>query len=235
MKVRAKESTPNLYERPTYGLAEAAHYLAVPPATLRAWVHGRPYPVRGGTRKFQPILRLARGQGQLSFSNLVEAQIIRGLRKAYQIDLSKIRNAVAYARTKFQDPHPLLNPRMSTNGVDLFWQWAQTENLSRGGQFAIREILDAHLKRVSWADGNPIRLYPFRRWDEDLDAATPVMIDPKISFGRPVVAGTGIPTAVIAERFQGGEGIEELAADYGMAVDQVQEAIRRETALVKAA
>jgi uncharacterized protein (DUF433 family) len=223
-----------IYERPTYGLGEAAHYLGIPPATLRSWTHGRPYPSKTGPRHFKPLIDFARKETQLSFQNLVEAHIIRGLRMAYGMDLSKIRHAIGYARKVFKDKHPLLNPKMQTDGVDLFWKWAQTENLNREGQYAIKEILDAHLKRVSWAGGNPVRLFPFRRWNET-EEETPVMIDPTISFGRPVLTDTGVPTAIVAERFQGGEKIPDLAEDYGVTPELIEEALRRETSLVTAA
>jgi uncharacterized protein (DUF433 family) len=224
-----------IFERPTYGLAEAAHYLAIPVTTIRSWLHGRPYPTKTGVHRFQPLIHLAAGHHLLSFQNLVEFQIVRGLRKAYGIDVSKIREAIAYAKKTFNDAHPLLNPQMQTDGVDLFWRWAQIENLNRGGQFAIKEILDAHLKRVSWSKGIPVRLFPFRRWDETTTEAMPVMIDPAVSFGRPVLIGSGVPTAIIAERFQGGETIPELAKDYALSQAQVEEALRRETSLVTAA
>jgi len=42
-----------------------------------------------------------------------------------------------------------------------------------------------------------------------------VVIDPHVSFGRPVLAGTGIPTAVLAEQFKTGDPVLVLAKDYG--------------------
>ena len=36
-------------ELPAYGIAEAAHYLLVPRATLRSWVVGMSYGIRGRT------------------------------------------------------------------------------------------------------------------------------------------------------------------------------------------
>jgi uncharacterized protein (DUF433 family) len=46
-----------------------------------------------------------------------------------------------------------------------------------------------------------------------------------------VIAGTGIPTAVVAERFQAGETIEEIAKDYRRSISEIQEAIRCELEL----
>ena len=55
-----------------------------------------------------------------------------------------------------------------------------------------------------------------------------MVIDPHVSFGRPVLVGTGIPTAVIAERYKAGESIDELAGDYGRGPSEIEEAIRCE-------
>jgi uncharacterized protein (DUF433 family) len=52
-----------------------------------------------------------------------------------------------------------------------------------------------------------------------------VMIDPRVSFGRPVLVGTGIPTAVLLARKEAGESIEEIAEDYGCETSQVAQAI----------
>jgi uncharacterized protein (DUF433 family) len=56
------------------------------------------------------------------------------------------------------------------------------------------------------------------------------LIDPYIAFGRPVLTGTGIPTAVIADRYKAGESIDELANDYEQDRFRIEEAIRCELA-----
>ena len=55
-----------------------------------------------------------------------------------------------------------------------------------------------------------------------------IAMDPYLSFGRPVIEGTGITTAIIAERYKAGESIEELAHDYECPPPAIQEAIRCE-------
>ena len=47
-----------------------------------------------------------------------------------------------------------------------------------------------------------------------MDAPTPVEMDPRIAFGRPVLVGRGVPTAVLADRFKAGDTMTELAADF---------------------
>jgi uncharacterized protein (DUF433 family) len=54
------------------------------------------------------------------------------------------------------------------------------------------------------------------------------VIDPRIAFGRPVLVGTGIPTAVVAERYKAGESVDDLAGDYGRDRLEIEEALRCE-------
>ncbi len=76
-------------------------------------------------------------------------------------------------------------------------------------------------------------LYPFTRRQRE-DEPKVVEIDARISFGRPVLVGTGIPTAVIAERHKGGETIAELAGDYHRSATEIEEAIRCEQRIAAA-
>ena len=95
----------------------------------------------------------------------------------------------------------------------------------------MREVIQAYLRRIERdPEGVPIRLYPFTR-KRELEEPRAIVIDPFVSFGRAVLAGTGISTAVIAERFKAGEAIEALAGDYGRSILEIQEAIRCELPL----
>jgi uncharacterized protein (DUF433 family) len=46
------------------------------------------------------------------------------------------------------------------------------------------------------------------------EAPKVIVIDPRISFGRAVLAGTNIPTEMLAERWAAGETLDDLAHDY---------------------
>ena len=50
-------------------------------------------------------------------------------------------------------------------------------------------------------------------------------MDPWIAFGRPVVFGRGISTAVIVDRVDAGETIGDIAQDYELTTEQVEAAI----------
>jgi uncharacterized protein (DUF433 family) len=217
-------------EQPAYSIVEASRYLSIPPATLRSWVAGRKYPTGSGPKVFRPIIQLPDdARAGLSFVNLVEAHVLDAIRRHHQVPLNKIREAIHYLRKHFSSTHPLAEPRFQTDGIDLFVErFGRLINVTQSGQIALRELLKAHLHRVEHdATGNAVRLYPFTR-KRDLREPKVVVIDPHISYGRPVLVGTGIPTALVAERYKAGESIDELAEDYGRSRKEIEEAIRCE-------
>lgn len=219
---------------PAYGIAEAAHYLRLPEATVSAWTRGQRYVTETGRRRvFAPILTLPDPpRPLLSFMNLVEAHVLAALRREHRLSLQKVRKALLYLSRLIASEHPLAEQKFETDGVNLFVQhYGHLVNISQEGQLPIRTLLEAHLRRIERdATGIVARLYPFTR-TRDLSAPRAVVIDPGVAFGRPVLTGTGIPTAVVAERYQAGESVDELAEDYGRDRGEIEEAIRCELAL----
>src|SRR5439155_24832812 len=75
-------------EMPAYSIPEAAHYLQMPPSTLRWWVKGWTYRTDAGERFSPPLLRLptcpAPGPLLLSFVNVVEAHVLDALRRGHR-------------------------------------------------------------------------------------------------------------------------------------------------------
>lgn len=213
---------------PAYTIREAARYIGIPFTTLKSWVKGRPYPSETGPRFFKPLIDIPdKSQNLLSFINLVEAHVLNAIRKNHNVPLKNIRPALEYVRKNLDSEYPLADQKFETNGIDLFIQHGCFINASKGGQLAIREILQAYLHRIERDDhGIPIKLYPFNRTNNQSEEPRAVVIDPYISFGRPVLAGTGIPADIIAERYKAGESIEELSKDYGLQELQIEEAIR---------
>lgn len=216
---------------PAYPVSKAAHYLYVPMATLRSWVVGRMYPISGGNRHFEPLITVPEGKPLLlSFTNLVEAHVLSAIRK-HGVRLPNIRSAVEHLQKHYGIDHPLADARFKTDGLHLFIEaLGQLVNVSMQGQLAMREVMEAHLQRVEHdPKGLAARLFPFTRYGAtEVDQPRTVMIDPRIAFGRPVLVGTGIPTAVLADRYKAGDSIQDLAADYECDRELIEEAIRCE-------
>lgn len=214
--------------QPCYNIVEAAHYLRIPASTLRSWLRGQ--------QNFEYLIDIEQKQPPLlSFINLVEAFVLSSIRKQYNIPMPKVRTALKYVKRVFNSEHPLAEKKFSTDGIDLFLEESGIiTNVSQQGQLALK-IIKSYLRRIEHdKKGLAIRLYPFTRTGKPEEPKL-IVINPDISFGRPVLVKTGIPVDVIADRYQAGESIEELMTDYDRTKEEIQEAIRCELGIRKAA
>jgi uncharacterized protein (DUF433 family) len=221
----------NPVEIAAYPIAEASRYLRLPAATVRSWLLGRKYPTESGQREFRPVVPMADPVGHLlSFHDLTELHVLAAIRRQHRVRLPAVRRAIGYLRRTFGTDHPLSDQQMLTDGKDLFIErYGQLVSASAQGQLAMKQILDAYLQRIERdPSGGPTRLYPFTR-SQIVGNPCSVVIDPRIQFGRPCLAGTGIPTAIIVERYLAGDSMELLANDYRRQIHEIEEAIRYES------
>jgi uncharacterized protein (DUF433 family) len=215
--------TKQIAEAPAYSLFTGARYLRIKYTTLCYWVHGR--------GSVSPLVTLAQSNPPtLSFLNLLECHVISALLTKYSLQLPRVRSALETVERMVQSPHPLLTEEFKTDGIDLFLERADPNaliNVSRGGQLAIKEIVQTYLERIAWKDGAP-KLYPFVAKKQS-DEPKIISIAPTVAFGRSVIDGTAISTAVIASRFNARESMNSLAEEYGRKIEEIEEAIRWET------
>lgn len=214
-------------ELPAYTVADAARYLHVPAATLRSWFAGRTYPRRvGGPGSFKRLINPADSRlCRLSFLNLVEAHVLRALRTDHGIALHAVRSARDYAEKELGVEHVLLSDQLLTGAGELFLDhYGSLISLSKSGQHVMRRVLLLYLRRVERDDRNiPISLFPFLS-EAQGDTQT-VVIDPRVSYGRPTVAGTGITTSILVQRVDAGESVEHLSRDYDIPVEKISDAL----------
>ena len=211
----------DLREVPAYSITEAAGYLRMPKSTLRAWMLGQ--------QSFRSVIEIADRQArQLSFINLVEAFVLSAIRREHSIPLPKVRKAVDFLRRSFKTHRPLADEQFATDGVHLFVEkFGKLIGATQEGQIQMREVILDRLKYVRRdPKGVPekIVLFPAR----GAPAKGDVVIDPRISFGRPVLDGFGVRTAILAERFHAGDSIDALAHDYGVPPEAIENALRCE-------
>lgn len=211
---------------PTYTISEAAHYLDLPASTVRYWSVGRD--------TYQPLIRVPKfAPVLLSYLNLAELHILAAIRRNFSVAMPKVRHAIDYmertAKNQFQKQHPLIDNIFETDGLDLFAEkFGNLISVSQHGQSVIREIIGDALHRIEFSPtGMPVKIYPYTRPAIE-SAPTVIVIDPYLSAGRPVIAGTGITTSTIAERYKAGESVSELARDYERDKEEIEEAIRCE-------
>jgi uncharacterized protein (DUF433 family) len=156
--------------------------------------------------------------------------VLSVIRRFHGVKMPRVRQALDFLRGHFQTPRPLLHPSFFTDGKSLFIErLGNVVNLSEGGQMEMKRLLEAYLKRVKRDEsGVPLKLFPFST--SEVDASKPVSIDPRVQFGKPCIAGTRIPTAIIAERHEAGDTVEQLAEDYERSPEEIERAILYERA-----
>jgi len=216
-----------LYEEPAYGLSEAAVYLKVPYQTLRYWLTG--------FRARPPIVvPVEKEPTRLSFLNLLECHVLAGMRKIYNLKVPRVRRALIKIEKEFHQPHPLVTVPFLTDRKNLFIdEMGKLINLSQNGQMGLN-FYRMHLERVEIDPKGLFRFFPFVVEPKSSEPKI-IEINPLVGFGKPVIAGTGISTAIIASRFNARESVPDLAAEYGCTPQQIEEAIRWERALPVAA
>ncbi len=209
---------------PAYTLPEAAALVGLHPSTLRSWIRGRRFPVRGGHRTSPSIIEAPKGSDALSFTNVVEAHVLAAMRRRYKLDLDTVRSAVSWVSRVMRVDHPLARVRFKTDKLNLFVEHlGELISASEAGQLAMKAVFDTYLERVEYGDnGHAIRFFPLYRDD----APRVVVVDPRRAFGRPVVEGTSAPIADIRSRFDHGDSVRALAKDYGISGEKIEEAIR---------
>jgi uncharacterized protein (DUF433 family) len=206
----------NVFDTPVYSCLQAAHYIGVPYQTLRGWIGQE-----GLIKTPEPRA--------LSFNNLAEAHILKAMRKVHKLPLQGIRRALRELAQFRQTDHPLLDEAFETDGVDLCIRDDDAViNLSRTSQREIREFVSLYLQRINRDEsGRVSRLYPFVVTEQENEPKN-ISISPTVSFGKPVLAGTGISTSVIVGRFNARDSVADLAREYDVAPAVLEDAIRWE-------
>lgn len=209
----------HIMETPVYGLTEAAQYLRVPLNTLRYWVQG--------AGSVPPLIRSPE-PSRLSFANLLEGYMLSSMRKIYDVRIPRVRKALINLAKYVRHRHPLIEQAFETDRRDLFIEHlGKKVNLYKDEQILIPGIMELYLKRIERDPQGLFRLYPFVVEPKPNEPRM-ILITPSVGFGKPVIVGTGISTAVVASRFNARESIADLASEYGVKPQQIEEAIRWE-------
>ena len=206
---------------PSYSVAETALYLRLPESTLRAWVCGQ--------SSFEPLITPTREKPPaLSFINLVEAYVLASIRREHRLSMNKIRKGLDFISQMYPSDNPLAEKDFETDRLSLFLRKSGfVHDASRGSGLIVSEdIVKEYMQRIERdPHGLPVKLYPFSGTGKP-DEPRSILIDPKISFGRPILSNTSIPVEIIVERYRAGESVRELAGDYECNREKIEEAIR---------
>ncbi len=209
-------------EMPAYSLATAARYLRVKRSILYNWTHAG--------KSDRPLVKLPDRYPSLSFANLLECHVLKAFMCGYCLRLPRVMTALRALNSLFESDHPLLSSDLTEGGLDVF-----LINASSGTHLdpnapevrAFRNTVQFHFDRIAYKN-KIAKLFPLVGRKGFAEPRL-ISVSPIVAFGRSVIDGTGISTAVIAGRFKARESIHRLSREYRLKVEQVEEAIRWET------
>jgi len=152
------------------------------------------------------------------------------------LSLQHVRSAARLASAHFDTDHPFASQRVFTDGLAIFsaitddsdapnivkWKAGEIEQVIAGGVF------DQFLKEIEF---DATTALAHRWWP--LGKATPIVLDPRINFGAPIVAGTAVRSSVVAG-FARHVSIEQAAVAFELQMEQAQAAVNFETELLAA-
>lgn len=217
--------TLSILERPVYSVAEAAGLLGLRPDRARAWLDG--YQRQGVT--YEPVVREHHtGDDIVAWGEFVELGYLREYRRS-GVPLQRLRPVIDDLRREFGTPYPLATARPFVVDKELVLEIQERNDLPATIAIVVRSG-----QEILLADGANrfFRKVEFDPRDRDasrvlpLGTVSPVYIDPRVRFGRPVVSG--VATERLWELFDAGETVEEIARGYDLSDTDVGAAIAYE-------
>jgi len=205
-----------------YTLTEVARLIAAPPATVRAWFKGRP------DRQAAPLFRgeyePRHGDYAVSFLDLIDTLVASRFR-AEGVAMPVVRRSFERMKQDLGTPHPFSHELLYTDGqrvirhaTDEPTDPVMLDVISNQQHF---EQMVSPLSDVNYSAKT--------RLAEQWRIGDGVLVNPNISFGKPVLEGTGACTYVIYHQFLANDSNASLVADlFELSESQVLQAVRFE-------
>lgn len=204
-----------------YTPRQAARLIGSTPQEILRWTRGSGPTVPLWSAHYQSIDDTT----EISFSDLIEVRVVRAFRRA-GISLQAIRFAIRYAQQKFGTEHPLTSIGFKTDGQEILMEALEQDgelvSLSpkSPGQKVFKSIVEQSLNDLEYEAGAAVLWRPQK--------AKSVVIDPKRSFGSPILEEAGISTRLLYEEFELFKNVGYLSKIYEIPRSLVSDAISYE-------
>ena len=160
---------------------------------LATWVYRRRWP-------HCPPLFQSDGDDMVSFLQMIEIMVAGRFRKSSRqkkaIPIWKVRRAYDLAREKFQLQYPFAHLQLESIGGFIVHMLAREEvpgsfqALDTPEQWTLPGVVKNEIDHLEYMGAWASRWFP-------LGKEMPIVIDPKISAGRPVLRGRGVPVQIV--------------------------------------
>lgn len=139
------------------------------------------------------------------------------------LSLQAIRRAIEKAVSLLGIERPLSTQRFRTDGRSIFLELAAEMDEPRlfdlkRDQYLFHRMVAPSFQDVDFEAGLPVRWWP-------LTERKGVVLDPKRSFGRPILANHGVPVAALADAYKVLGSFRLVSADFDVPEKAVREAV----------
>lgn len=228
------DQNENLLGVGIYTIPEAAKLTGVASSRIRRWIIGYSYAYDGEMRSSSPVweseLPVIEDKVAIGFHDLVETRFINAF-ITHGVSLRTIRLASLKASEILGTRHPFATQRFMTDGRDIFYE-AVTESGDNNvldiikSQYAFKQIISPALyKTLEFSESDEL----LRWWP--IGKAKKVVIDPRRSFGQPIVSNEGVPTVVLADAYRVEGSYKRVANIYDVSITSVKVATEFERKL----
>lgn len=215
-----------------YLVPEASKLTRVSTGRIRRWLKGYRY-AHGNKRYTSPPVWVGDiqpidGKLALSFLDMMEVRLVDAFLKQ-GVSWKTLRAARSIAREEFKLTHPFCSNRFATDGREIFLKLSTITreegllNITRH-QHVFADVIRPFLKGVEFLNDQILRWWP-------LGQKKSVVIDPRRSFGQPVVSREGVPTVVLFKALKATGSLSDVVKWFEVSESAVRDAAEFEAQL----
>jgi uncharacterized protein (DUF433 family) len=217
-----------------YAIPEAARLTGVSSQRIRRWLRGYQFKAKHGRHRSAPVWH-----GQLDpiehsmavgFLDLVEIRCVDAFLQR-GVSWKTLRLAHERAQQALDLSHPFCTNRFKMAGRAIILEIPQVDGepalweIARD-QRVFGRIIRPFMKDLEFTEGE----MPSQWWP--MGKSRSVVLDPRRSFGQPIVSRSGVPTTILNRAVKATGSVREVAAWYEAERPEVQDAVAFEQKLV---
>jgi uncharacterized protein (DUF433 family) len=214
-----------------YTAPRAAVLAGAQPQTVRRWIDE----LESKTGRMAPVLPVEEGSGRgarkVSFLDLAEIAVIARFRRGTYgqpgVPLHRLWIAREYARRELNVDYPFASLALRQFGQNVLYEFERKHPgptliaLDMYGQHVFPSVVESVLDSFTYDDYDRLA-YIWHPLGKDV----PIVINPLIAAGQPVIEGTGARVESIQARIQAGDSRTLVADDYGISQSDVDHALK---------
>ncbi|HEY90564.1 MAG TPA: DUF433 domain-containing protein [Dehalococcoidia bacterium] len=206
--------------QPMYSFRDVSRLSGVSVSTVKNWLVG--YSTAQG--EVEPLLRgHASNEKACSFLHLIEIVVAAKFRKAERESYQTVRRAYDNARKLYNLEYPFASMDLKAIGGHIVHimriPGISLQAIDQPEQYTIPDLVQEAIAQLDYEYDLAARWYPAGK-------EIPIVVDPRISAGLPVIQGRGITVETIKRRFQAKQKMEFIERDFELEHELVEEAIR---------